>query len=184
MTTRVPALGAGFVAGLLLTLVPASARGDDMKSPAATKALLARMDAAHADALAIRDPERPERFIAALRVPGQLLVVSATHPSVDLVAARLGRGEFRNIYMDLQGTPAQDSKFFVQDLDADGIDLDGRGSAHDIIHDGADSLACDGRWKDAKLKEDEYRQRIAEADARYARMLTLLAAAPTSGPPR
>ncbi len=166
-------------------LAPGPVRGDDLKSPAATHALLQRLDAVRADAIAVRDPEHPDRFIAALRVPGQLLVVSATHPSIDLVAARLERGEHRNIYMDLQGTPAQDSKFFVQDLNADGLGFEGRGEAFDIIYDGHTSLACNGRWKDAELDEREYRKRIAEADARYARMLTVLAGvAPPAEPSR
>ena len=160
---------------LVLALAPVAAFADDWKSPAASRALLTQMDLRQADAVAARDPDTPERFIAALRVPGQLLVVSATHPSTDLVAGRLERGEYRQIYMDLQGTPQQDSKFFVQDLNADGLDLDGRGLAFDIIYEGRDSLICDGRWKSTEMKEDEYRQRIAEADARYARLLTVLA---------
>jgi hypothetical protein len=159
--------------GLLLAAQTASA--DDWKSKAATRTLIEQMQSRQADAVAVRDPENPARFIAALHVPGQLLVVSASHPSADLVASRLERGEFRNVYMDLQATPQQDSKFFVQDLNADGLELEGRGQAYDIIYDGRDSLACDGEWKSAKMKEDEYRQRIAAADVRYARMLTLLA---------
>jgi hypothetical protein len=149
---------------------------EDWKSRAASRALLEQMDSRQAEAIAARDPETADRFIAALRLPGQLLVVSAAHPSSDLVASRLERGEFRNVYMDLQATPRQDTKFFVQDLNADGIDLEGRGQAFDIVYEGRDSLSCDGRWKSAKMKEDEYRQRVAAADARYARLLTVLAA--------
>jgi len=159
---------------LTIWLAPLSVFAEDWKSPAASRALLEQMEGRKADAIAARDPEKPERFVAALRLPGQLLVVSATHPSTDLVAARLERGEYRQIYMDLQGTPQQDSKFFVQDLNADGLDLTGRGLAFDIIYEGRDSLTCDGRWKSAKLKEDEYLQRIGAADARYARLLSVL----------
>lgn len=160
---------------LAVWLAPAMVLGEDWKSRAASRVLLQEMEARQADAIAVRDPEKPERFVAALRMANQLLVVSATHPSIDLVAARLHRGEYRQIYMDLQGTPRQDSKFFVQDLNADGLELGGRGLAFDIIYDGRDSLTCDGRWKNTKMKEDEYLQRVAEADARYARLLTVLA---------
>lgn len=164
-----------FVLTTGIAALPAAA--DDWKSAAATRTLVQRMESSQRDAVAVRDPERPERFIAALRLPGQLLVVSATHPSVDLVAERLAQGNYRDVYMDLQGTPAQDSKFFVHDMDADGLSLGGRGEAFDMVYDGTDSLACNGRWKDAKLDRSEYEQRVESADARYARMLGLLATA-------
>ena len=45
------------------------------------------------------------------------------------------------------------------------------------FRDAGASLACNGRWKDAKLDKDVYHDRIEKADARYARMLTLLATA-------
>jgi hypothetical protein len=160
---------------LAMVLAAQAATAEDWKSRAASRALLEQMDGREAEAIAARDPETPDRFIAALRLPGQLLVVSAAHPSADLVASRLERGEYRNVYMDLQATPHQDTKFFVQDLNADGIDLEGRGQAFDIVYEGRDSLSCDGRWKATKMKEDEYRQRVAAADARYARLLTVLA---------
>ncbi|WP_291984301.1 hypothetical protein [Luteitalea sp.] len=164
------------LAVLIAAVMPATAQ--DFTSPTAAQTLLRQMDASQADALAVRDPDRPERFIAALRLPGQLLVVSATHPSVDLVAQRLEGGDYRGVYLDLQGTPAQASKFFVHDMEADGLAVSGRGDAYDMIYDAGDSLACNGRWKDAKLDKDEYRDRIAKADARYARLLSLLARAP------
>jgi hypothetical protein len=164
------------LAVLTVAVIPTAA--EDFTSAAAAQALLRQMEASQADAVAVRDPDRPERFIAALRLPGQLLVVSATHPSVDLVAQRLDGGDYRGVYMDLQGTPAQASKFFVHDMEADGLSLSGRGEAYDTIYDGDDSLACNGRWKDAKLDKDEYHDRVAKADARYARLLSLLARAP------
>ena len=184
MTSRHGAAGA--VASTLsicfaLLLTPATLSADDWKSQAASRTLLAQMEARQADAIAVRDPQDPNRFIAALRLPGQLLVVSAAHPSADLVASRLERGEYRDVYMDLQATPDQDSKFFVQDLTADGIALEGRGQAFDIVYDGRDSLSCNGEWKAAKMKENEYRQRVVEADERYARMLSVLAG--QAGPP-
>ena len=174
MTSRMRLLVTGSLCFGMLA-APAWARADDWKSRAATQALLQQMESRNADAIAARDPEDPTRFIAALRLPGQLLVVSAVHPSADLVAGRLDRGEYRDVYMDLQATPQQDTKFFVQDLDADGIALEGRGQAFDIIHEGGTALSCDGKWKSTTMKEDEYRQRITTADERYARLLTVLA---------
>ena len=175
MTAPTHALVLGATCLALAAASPASA--DDWKSHPASRALIAQMEARQADAFAVQDPQNPERFIAALRLPGQLLVVSASHPSGDLLAARLQEGDFRNVYMDLQATPQQESKFFVQDLDADGITLAGRGQAFDIVYAGRESLSCDGEWKSAKLKKDEYRERVEQFDTRYARMLTVLAGA-------
>lgn len=178
---RLPVLA---ITALLTAVVAAPpAQAEDWKSADASRALIQRLESAQRDAVAVRDPDRPERFIAALRLPGQLLVVSATHPSGDLVAQRLESGAHRDVYMDLQGTPAQDSKFFVHDMDADGLSVGGRGEAYDMVYDAGDSLACNGRWKDAKLDKDVYHDRIEKADARYARMLTLLATAVDTGEP-
>ena len=165
------------IAVLLTFTLAAPAMADDWQSTEATQTLLQQMDASGAEAVAVRDPDRPDRFIAALRIPGQLLVVSATHPSVDLVAQRLAQGDYRDVYMDLQGTPSRDSKFFVHDMAADGLSLAARVQAYDMVYDGATMLTCDGRWKDAKMKEADYRDRVAKADVRYARMLGLLAGA-------
>ena len=75
---------------LSILYVPVQAgAGQSWQSPAAAEALLQHLETTNTDAIAVRDPERPERFIAALRLPGQLLVVSATHPTVDLLQARL-----------------------------------------------------------------------------------------------
>lgn len=168
-------LTTSFLLATAVNVLPASA--EEWKSADASRALLQHMESSQRDAVAVRDPERPERFIAALRLPGQLLVVSATHPSVDLVAQRLASGDHRGVYMDLQGTPSPASRFFVHDMDADGLHLGGRGDAFDVVYDAGQSLACDGRWKDAKLDKDAYHERVQKADARYARMLGLLATA-------
>ena len=163
----------GLVALMGATVV-LPARAEDWQSRQASQLLLEQMESHDADAVAVRDPARPERFVAALRLPGQLLVVSATHPSTDLVADRVASGQYRDVYMDLQGTPARDSKFFVHDMAADGLSLKGIGAAYDAVYDGDEMLTCDGRWKDAKLDKDQYRERVAQADVRYARMLGLL----------
>jgi len=162
---------------LIVAVLASPALAEDWQSQQATHRLLEQMEIQKSDAIAVRDPERPDRFMAALRLPGQLLVVSATHPSADLVAQRLQQGQFREVYLDLQGTPARESKFFVHDMAADGLNLEGRGAAYDVIQEGALTLTCDGRWKEAKFKEDDYRQRLAEADVRYARILGLLVGA-------
>jgi hypothetical protein len=62
------------------------------------------------------------RFIAALYFTGfQLLVVTARHPSVDGVTHRIQMGQYREVYLNLQGTPTREGKLFIQDSGADGI---------------------------------------------------------------
>ena len=58
----------------LAAALAAPAQAEDWASQQASQQLLAQMESHQADAVAVRDPERPERFIAALRLPGQLLV--------------------------------------------------------------------------------------------------------------
>ncbi len=77
--------------------------------------------------------------------------------------------------MDLQAASVPGTRVFVQDMLADGLVAkpDGPG---DIFEDGDKSVTFDGEWKKAKLSEDEYRKLFADADERYAKMLTLLTA--------
>jgi hypothetical protein len=75
--------------------------------------------------------------VAALYIRGgQLLVISARHPSVEGLAYRIAKREYRDVYMDLHGTPAPEGKFFVQDARADGILSAVKDSgAVDIVHE-------------------------------------------------
>ena len=73
-------------------------------------------------AIATADPAESGAFAAALYISGsQLLVVSARHPSADAIAYRIAMRQYREVYLDLQGTPTAQGKFFVQDARGDGI---------------------------------------------------------------
>lgn len=168
---RVRQLLIGVLSGICVG-VPGQAHADDSQSAAAAQALSERLQSRQMQAVGMQHPEQPGRFVAALHMPGQLLVVSATHPSTQLLEQRVERREYRDLYVDLQATPAHDSKFFVHDLEADGLVVDQQ--SHDVVYAGGDALPCDGDWKAAKLTKDEYRQRLSQADARYARILALL----------
>ena len=77
--------------------------------------LVYALDGSGLHAIATADPEEPGRFVAALYIPGsQLLVVSALHPSVDAVAYRISRREYREVYLDLQGSPTPEDKFLYR----------------------------------------------------------------------
>ena len=51
----------------------------------------------------------------------------------------------------------------------------------DSYEQGPKQVNFDGDWKKAKLTEEDYRKTFADADERYAKMLTLLAAQAKSG---
>jgi len=115
---------------------------------------------------------------------GQMLVVSARHPSVDGLTQRIAARQYRDVYLDLQGTPTPQHKFFVQDSGADGIsNARPEGGGVDVLYeDGVTQTLFNGRPKAQKLTPEQYNARLAAADARYAHLLTLLTAAARQDP--
>jgi len=88
----------------------------------AARGLVTALDRLGLEAIAAADPSEPGTFVAALKIQGgRLLVVQARHPSVDGLLQRLAARQYRDVYLDLQGTPTQKGKFFVQDAGANGI---------------------------------------------------------------
>jgi hypothetical protein len=126
----------------------------------------------HQTAIAARDPDTGG-FVAALFYPGvQLLVVSATPPSPEAVAAQLAAGRFQDVYAALQDGSAEKGRLFVQDLGADGL-ADG-GDSVDVVYDGAQQTVFDGNPRGHKMSEKAYRDAFSSADTRYAHMLSVL----------
>jgi hypothetical protein len=104
----------------------------------AARALVPLRDRFGLDAISSVDPSEPGAFVAAVYIPvGQLLVVGARHPSVEGVGQRLASRQYREQYLDLQGTPTREGTFFVPDARAEGILSALRGSG-----DVNGTLAC------------------------------------------
>lgn len=132
------------------------------------------------DAIAAADPAAPGTFVAALYIPGgMLLVVSARHPSTEAVAHRIAMRQYREVYLDLQATPTVQDKFFVQDAGADGIlsALPGSGDVDVVYEDGVRRTLFNGDSRAQRLTPSEYDAKLAAADVHYSRLLTLLTAA-------
>ena len=168
------------IAFLVAVGVDSSARA--FQSADAVRDLVYVLDGSGLDAISTADPEEPGRFIAALYIPiagSQLLVVSARHPSVDAVAYRISMHEYREVYLDLQGSPTPDDKFFVQDASADGIlsAVPGSGDVDVLYEDGVRQTLFNGDFEAQHLTSEEYTAKLISADARYARLLRLLASA-------
>ncbi len=163
----------------LTAAAPAAARAPESRSAAPAAALVKLMEGKAVDAFAVPDPKEPGRFIAALSFPGtQLLVVSAKFPSPDVIQDLLAKGQYRDVYMELQGPTARDGRFFVQDMQADGlVPRPKRGESFDIVYENdVTATTFDGDWETRGMSEADYDAKFVAADQRYADMLTALAA--------
>ena len=171
LTKRV-VTGAVLVFALIL---PAPGSAQDSKSGPLAKQLAAAMDAAKIDSIAARDGADGDIFVAALYFPGQLLVISGKYSVPQLLNDRLGRKEYRDVYMDLNGASAAGTKVFIQDPGADGIKAKrDDNQAFDIVDIGGKQTMFNSDWKAQKLSEQDYQKLFADADERYAKILTAL----------
>jgi hypothetical protein len=166
-------IGTLVVAGCLVAATVTTAEGASSASAPIAAALVSELQARHVDAIAAADPSQPGRYVAALLVPGQLLVVSAMSPSGGALAQRIASGAYRDVYLDLQGTPTPTGKFFVQDAGADGIQ-DGHDGIVDVVYeDGTRQILFDRTLAKA-VKGAAYDRALSAADARYERALMAL----------
>ena len=116
-----PLLGAA-VALAVAAMAPVLARDQDSKSSLVAKELTAALDGAKLESIAASDPARPGEFVAALYIPGgQLLVVSAKYSAPTLLVDKIGKKEYREVYMDLHSASVAGTKIFIQDQQADGL---------------------------------------------------------------
>jgi hypothetical protein len=153
------------------------ALAQDSKSAPLAKQLSAALDAGKLDCIAAKDPAAPDVFVAALYFPGSLLVVSGKYAVPQLLSDRLIKKEYRDVYMDLNGAAAADSKVFIQDPGADGLRAKREeNQPFDIVEIGGKQTMFNSDWKGQKLSEQDYMKAFADADERYAQILTALLA--------
>lgn len=167
------------IAVLVFVALPALATAQAAaQSAAAAKALAAALDAAKLDSIAAADPADPETFVAALYFPGaQLLVVSARYSAPSLLLDKIATRNYRDIYIDLNSASVAGSKVFIIDQSCDGlVARPGGDQVADSYEQGSSQIAFDGEWKRAKMSEADYMKAFEEADARYAKILSLLTA--------
>ena len=158
----------------------ATAAAQDSQSATAASTLTALLDQRKLEAIAARDPDQPGRFVAALYFPGsQLLVVSGPYPVPAVLEKRIAEANYRDVYLDILGTVGHEGQFFVMDLQADGLRrvCDRDQPFDSTSRNDANQVSFDGNWAAQKLSESEYNARFGEDDARYARMLGVLAGA-------
>ena len=170
------------IAGALAVCGVAAAGSADLRAPQDAKSaplakqLAQALDAAKMDSIAAPDPSTGG-FVAALYIPGtQLLVVSGRFANPEIGTHRIGKSEFRELYMDLMGASDAATRQFASDVSCDGFvfEPDGDGAA-DSWENGNKNFAFAGAKK-AKLSDGDYRKAFSEADAQYAHILQLLIA--------
>lgn len=163
----IAAAGSGLLAG------PVHAQSTDLSVDQAP-VLASLMTTRQMDAFAVADPKQPGRFDAVLVIPGvELLVVSASSPSAAAIQQQLATGAYRDVYLDLQGTPTATGKFFVQDMNLDGI-RDAQNGAADILDEEGTHETVFARASAKQLKGQAYDQALKSADARYGQVLRVL----------
>jgi len=166
----------GVSASLLALSIAAPAFAQESKSAPLAKQLAAALDGAKLDSIAAADPDAPDGFAAALYFPGmQFLVVSGKYSVPQLLATRLTKKEYRDVYLDLNG--AATGKTFIEDPGADGLRAKRESNqAFDQVEVAGKRTMFDGEWKAQKLTEQEYMKAFSTADERYAQILAALLA--------
>jgi hypothetical protein len=161
---------------VLVWVVPAVASAQESKSSSLAKQLAAALDAGKLDSIAAKDPSAPDAFVAALYFPGaQLLVISGKYSVPQLLTDRVGRKEYRDVYLDLNGASPADSKVFIEDPGADGLKAKREeNTAFDQCEIAGKRTMFNGDWKTQKMSEDDYMKAYSAADDRYARILEAL----------
>ena len=168
----------GSLAAVLALSLAATAAAQDSKSAALAKQLTAALDAAKLESIAAADPVNPGTFVAALYFANaQLLVVSAKYAAPQLLAAKLAKKDYREIYIDLNSASVAETKVFIEDLFADGLkakrDEDKPFDTYEIA---GKRTAFDGKWKEQKLTEQDYMKAFTTADDTYSKILMALLA--------
>ena len=165
------------VAVLCLASV-SDASAQESKSAPLAKQLVAALEAAKLDSIAAKDPAGSDVYVGALYIPKfQLLVISGKYSAPILLDTRIYKKEYRDTYIDLNSSSPIESRLFIEDLGADGLQIKREeNQPFDSIEAGGKRTMLDSDWKKQKISEDDYLKAYASGDERYAQMLTALLA--------
>lgn len=164
-----------FVAAALLCAAPFTANlsAQASKSSAGAKELAQLLQSRKLDSIAARHPGAADEFVAALHFPGQLLVVWARYSAPALLNEKILKGEYRDVYIDLNSAAIADSRTLITDLGADGLKATREDNEPFDQQDRADKgIRFDGNWREDKMSEQEYMKIFAQADQRTRRRST------------
>ena len=168
------AVARGWLVGVFALALVTPALAQESKSAALAKELTDALDKAKSSTVAAKDPSQPDVFVAAMYLPGTLLVVSAKFAAPAAMNAIVAKKDYQEAYVDIQSASDPATKVFVQDQGADGLKM----KTFDGFDTAKGSVSFDGDWKKAKAaSEQDYQKSFTDADEQYAKMLTTLLAA-------
>jgi hypothetical protein len=162
------------LAATLLVIAVAPVAAQDPPSAAQARELAQLLADKKLDSFAARIPNTPDEFAATLTFPGQLIVVWAKFSAPAVLNEKIINRSYREAYIDLNSASDPASRHFVTDLGADGLRKGGKNQPADSHDIGTKSMRFDGSWREDKMSEKEYMQALADAEAAYVRVLTLL----------
>ena len=134
---------------------PAASSSSDL-----AEQLAAAMEGAELDSLAAKDSDGDDRYVAVLRFPTMMLVVSARYEVPIYVEEKLAAGSHREVYMDLNTASIVGTKVLITDIGADGLREGDAGDSADV---GGELM----RFAESSPQHEA-------ANATYARMLQAL----------
>jgi hypothetical protein len=168
-----------------MTTAAAAQQGFQSSAPAAE--LIAALQERKLEAISARDPDQPGAFVAALYVPASqlLLVVSGPHSVPAAIDKYIADRKHMDTYLALNGAEGKPGRFFVMDVNADGLHRDcAPGESFDsTLRNGSNQVSFDGNWRAQGVTAAGYDGRFAEDDGAYARLLQVLAASLTGTSP-
>ena len=164
------------LAGLTLcTLAPDVGLAQGSRSASLAQQLVELMEQAQLQSIAAKDPADADRFVAALFFPGQLLVMSARYEVPIYLEEKLADKQYQEIYIDLNSASMPESRVFITDSSANGLQA---AQTPDNTYDSYDGsgrqVRFDGDWLDQQMSQDDYMKIFTTADNEYARMLQAL----------
>ncbi len=160
------------LAGVVLVTPSVSAQSPQSAEPA--RQLSQLLGERKLDSFAARIPGTADEFAAVLAFPGQMIVVWAQFSAPAVLNEKLLRGDYREVYIDLNSASDAATRNMVTDIGADGLGRGVRNQAADAHDAGTRSMRYDGSWREDKMTEQEYVKAHTESDAAYSRILGIL----------
>lgn len=158
-------------------LLSATLDGQDSKSAASARQLAQLLQEKKLESIAAPHPGAPDMFVAALHFPGHLLVVWARYAAPALLTEKISKGEYRDVYIELNSASVGGSKVLISDVGADGLKAKREeNQPFDDQDAGRKNIRFDGNWDAQKMSEEDYMKAYAEADRAYAAALDALIA--------
>lgn len=135
------------------------------------------MDDSGLAAIAARDSEVENRYVAALYFSGrQLLVIEADYEAPQLLDVKIVAGNYRDVYVDLNSSSPLETRLFVNDYGANGLIRLPTDGIADRFTRANQELLLNGDWGGQQMSETSYNEAYSIADSDFAEMLSLLIA--------